>query len=161
MIFGYSWTMADATAGVEEALHRAIRGAGLRLTLPRRAICRVLAKNGEGFITAADLIGQIEAQSLSIDSSTVYRTLDELARIGLVHHVHLGSQPGRWHLTIDHDHQHLVCEGCGRTILVPAAEVEPMFERFRTEYGFTINTHHFAILGFCDECRARTDHPHN
>ena len=60
---------------------------------------------------------------IAVNVETVYRTLDEFARIGLVHHVHHGNQPGQWHLTMNHDHLHLVCERCGDTRLVPTEEV--------------------------------------
>ncbi|MDK1011457.1 MAG: Fur family transcriptional regulator [Actinomycetota bacterium] len=152
--------MDEHGTSVEDALHGAIREAGLRLTLPRRAICRFLAKNGERFLTVSEIIDGVEKSAGRIDSSTVYRTLDEFARIGLVHHVHFGNQPGRWHLTIDHDHQHLVCEVCEKTTLVPLAEVAPMFDHFRDAYGFHTNLHHFAILGHCKDCQPHSGNSH-
>ena len=104
----------------EELLTERIQRAGLRLTLPRRAICRVLANSDEAFLSASMIAEQVWRTAGQVDASTVYRTLDELARIGLVHLIHLGSgQPSMWHLTLDHSHEHLVCEGCGTTIEVP------------------------------------------
>ena len=137
----------------ESLLTNRIREAGLRLTLPRRAICRILANSEEEFLTASMVLKDVIENMGQIDASTVYRTLDELARIGLVHHVHLGpGQPGKWHLTTDHDHQHLVCENCGKTIDVPETDLAPMYELLRTRYGFHSHGHHMALFGFCDEC---------
>lgn len=150
--------MEQHETSVVEALHSAIRSAGLRLTLPRRAICRVLAANSEGFLTVAQILESVEQSAGQIDSSTAYRTLDELARIGLVHHIHFGNQPGKWHLTLDNDHQHLVCETCQKTTLVPLTEIAPMFNHFRDTYQFHTNLHHFAILGHCEDCKPRYPH---
>ena len=153
--------MNRTTAVLEEAIHEKIRAAGLRLTMPRRAICGVLAANEEGFLTTQQILTMVEDQGVPIDPSTAYRTLDDLAEIGLVHHVHLGSQPGRWHLTVDNEHQHLVCEACGKTILVPTAVIQPMFDVLRDSYGFRTRYHHFAILGHCESCAATVDHHHD
>ena len=145
----------------EKLLTERIQGAGLRLTLPRRAICRVLADSEEAFLSALMIAERVASAAGQVDASTVYRTLDELARIGLVHLIHLGSgQPGMWHLTLDHSHEHLVCERCGRTIEVPRSDFAPLYEVLRDKYGFQPNPHHFAYLGFCGDCRHLTDHHH-
>lgn len=152
--------MGTGTAKVEEAMHARIRDAGLRLTMPRRAICAVLAANGEAFVSSGDVLAAVERDTGPIDPSTVYRTLDEFARIGLVHHVHHGNQPGQWHLTVDHDHLHLVCEECGRTQLVPTEEVQTMLDLFEQHYQFHSYVHHFAVLGRCEWCHSEREHTH-
>ena len=144
---------------IEETLHKRIRAAGLRLTLPRRAICKVLAANDENFLTAAEILASAIAEVGQIDPSTAYRALDHFAEIGLVHHVNLGSQPSKWHLTLDHDHQHLVCETCGKTTLVPSSEVTAFFALLKDRFGFTVNADHFAILGQCESCSTAAPHP--
>jgi Fe2+ or Zn2+ uptake regulation protein len=149
--------MADTRA---DLLLEAMRRAGLRLTLARRAICRVLGDSKEDFLTAATILERVTRIAGVIDPSTVYRTLDDLARLGYLHHVHLGSLPGAWHVTVDHNHQHLVCEGCGRTITVPLAELAPGFDVIKDRYRFRPNAHHFAILGYCENCSPPADHPH-
>jgi Fe2+ or Zn2+ uptake regulation protein len=155
-------TASDHAGKIETLLHERIKRAGLRLTLPRRAICAVLARHGEGFLTVQEILADaIEGAAGPIDPSTGHRTLNELARIGLVHHVHFGSQPGRWHLTIDHDHQHLACETCGELTLVPTSLLQPTFDRLRDEYGFYVSLHHFAILGQCQSCQATAGHDHD
>jgi Fur family ferric uptake transcriptional regulator len=147
------------TQSIEDTLHKRIREAGLRLTLPRRAICKVLAANGESFLTAAEILAEATAEVGQIDSSTTYRALDDFARIGLVHHLHFGNQPDKWHLTLDHDHQHLVCETCGEPTLVPSSDITDFFDVLKHRFGFTVNAHHFAILGQCESCSAAAAHP--
>lgn len=153
--------MSTGTVKVEEAMHARIREAGLRLTMPRRAICAVLAANGEEFVSSGDVLAAVERDTGPIDPSTVYRTLDEFARIGLVHHVHHGNQPGQWHLTVNHDHLHLVCEECGQTQMVPTDEVQSMLELFEQKYRFRAYLHHFAVLGRCESCHVEKEHPHD
>jgi Fur family ferric uptake transcriptional regulator len=145
----------------EDMLTERLREAGLRLTLPRRAICRVLADSEEQFLSASMIVERVSETAGHLDASTVYRTLDELARIGLVHHLHLANgQPGTWHITLDHDHEHLVCESCGKTIEVPRTEFAQLYDVLRDKYGFETNPHHFAFLGHCDECEPQADRSH-
>jgi Fe2+ or Zn2+ uptake regulation protein len=146
---------------IESAMHERLRGAGLRLTLPRRAICAALARDPEAFLTVQEILAGAQELGGQIDPSTGHRTLNELARIGLVHHVHFGSQPGRWHLTLEHTHQHLACETCGTLTLVPTSDLQPMFELLRDRHGFHVSLHHFAILGQCDDCRQTAGHDHS
>lgn len=152
--------MNTGTVKVEEEMHARIREAGLRLTMPRRAICAVLAANGEEFVSSSEVLAAVERDTGPIDPSTVYRTLDEFARIGLVHHVHHGNQPGQWHLTVNHDHLHLVCEECGKTELVPTERVQSMLDLFEETYRFRAYLHHFAVLGRCETCHDAKGHRH-
>ena len=49
--------------------------------------------------------------------STIYRNLDDMERLGVVTHAHLGHGPAVYHLAST-AHGHLVCEGCGTAIEV-------------------------------------------
>lgn len=156
-------TVAAEADTTERRLHAAIRAAGLRLTLPRRAICRILAENNEAFLSATEIIELVAARTGAVDGSTVYRTLNELARLGYVHYLPIGNQAWAWHPTVDGvHHYHLICEACGRTHTVPLAELAPAFDRIHAKYGFDPSANHFAILGLCDGCeepRARPKPP--
>lgn len=137
-----------------EDLVRALRSRGLRITRARRSICEVLATAHEEHLSAADLLERAQRVSgVRIDQSTVYRTLDVLEEFGHLHHVHLGHGPGVYHLSGEADHQHLVCERCGRSAAVPLAELVPVLETVTARYGFAADSVHFALVGVCSECR--------
>lgn len=135
-----------------DGLLDALRDEGLRLTPARRAICRVLADDPGAHPTPADLHEAAEAEAgRSIDPSTVYRTLDTLQRVGLVHHVHVPDGGSVVHLA-DADHHHLHCERCGRTVDVPADEVVAALGPVAARHGFSVDTVHFAVVGRCHDC---------
>ncbi|MDE0375199.1 MAG: Fur family transcriptional regulator [bacterium] len=153
--------MSNEVILTEDLLMERLREAGLRLTLPRRAVLRALAASDEPFVSARMIMDHVHETAGRMEASTVYRILDDLARIGLVHHISLGNgRSGRWHITLDHDHEHLVCEACGRTIEVSHTEFAPLFELLSRKYGFQTSPHHFAIVGSCEECGPQNDHPH-
>jgi Fe2+ or Zn2+ uptake regulation protein len=139
--------MADISA---EQLIDDLRSAGLRITKPRRVICEVLASSHDAHLTPADLHAEAEAVAGStISPSTVYRTIDTLESVGRLHHVHLGHGPAVLHLTDHGDHQHLVCEICGRTEDIPLDEMSGMIRALEKRYGFEVAGVHFALVGRC------------
>ena len=153
--------MSDEVLVTEDLLIERMREAGLRLTLPRRAVVRALATSKEPFISARMIMQRVLQNTGRIEPSTVYRILDDLARIGLVHHIPLrNGQSGRWHITLSHDHEHLVCESCDNTVQVPQSEFAPLYDLLSRKYGFRTNPHHFAFVGYCRECGPQRDHLH-
>lgn len=102
-------------------------------------------------ITADELTAVVQASHPDVHQSTVYRCLDSLAELGVIHHSHLGHSPAVYHLA-DEPHQHLVCEHCGSVLEVPNQVLEPLAARLARDYGFAINPAHFAVVGVCAEC---------
>jgi Fur family transcriptional regulator, ferric uptake regulator len=127
----------------------ALRQSGLRLSTPRRLVLEALFA-ADGPVAAGDL-----ARVLSIDESSVYRNLEVLEHHGLVRHVHLGHSAGLYALVTDEEVEYLYCERCAKVTAVAPAQLDPVRERIRRDFGFTARFAHFPIAGVCDEC-ART-----
>ncbi len=60
----------------------------------------------------------VQREAPEVALSTIYRNLEELERMGVIVHAHLGHGPTTYHLAKDAD-GHLVCEKCGAMIEVP------------------------------------------
>ena len=129
-----------------------LRANGGRVTSPRRAILEALIGHGE-HPTAEQLTVAVQARQPDVHESTVYRFLDDLERLGVVDHVHLGHGPAVYHFS-DDTHHHLVCQTCGRVIEVPDQTFTGLRRRLRTDFGFEIDQRHFAVVGRCTECAA-------
>ena len=131
-----------------------LRSRKMRITAARRAICGVLAANEGEHLDATEIRRRSEeASGIRIDQSTVYRTIDVLEQLGVLHHVHLGHGPAIVHLSADADHRHLICEGCGKTVDLPPDAVAEAFGTLAERNGFAVvHGSHFAILGLCQEC---------
>lgn len=132
-----------------EAMLEALRGAGMRITRARREICAVLAAAPAEHLAAADIAARLP---VPVDTSTVYRTLEVLERVGFVTHVHLGHGAGAYHAASVARHHHLVCETCGAVIDVPAGPLEEAVARITASHGFAADPTHFAIVGRCRAC---------
>jgi len=59
--------------------------------------------------------------------------------------------PTFYHLR-DRGHAHLVCESCGAITDIPDGVLEPVSAAVAADFGFTVRTHHAALLGRCADC---------
>lgn len=147
--------LAEDPNTVEGAL-ALVRKHGGRVTSSRRFLLRVLFEV-EGHHTAEELATAVQLQAPDIHISTIYRNLDELERLGVVVHSHLGHGPATYHLAAG-AHGHLVCEECGATIEAPTELFAGLSRTARSRFGFDVNPHHFAVLGRCSACRSAGTH---
>ena len=129
-----------------------LRERGGRVTTPRRVILTALLEAGD-HVTADDLTAAVQRRHPEVHQSTVYRTLETLAELGVVDHVHLGHGRAVFHLA-DERHQHLLCSSCGLVIEAPDDVVDDLARRLDDEYGFALDARHFALSGRCQACRS-------
>lgn len=134
-------------------LRARLRARGERMTRPRRIVLAVLADR-EGHLSAEQVVTAVEKRDPSIHRATVYRTLETLADVGLVQHVHLGHGPTLYHLTpASGDHVHVQCVSCGLVADAPLDILAVTAERLRLVHGFQLDLGHIALSGTCSECR--------
>jgi Fe2+ or Zn2+ uptake regulation protein len=127
----------------------ALRGAGLRATASRIAVCRVIARSHGDHLTAAVITNDLKGTA---DQSTVYRTLDALEAAGVLTHTHLGHGPSVYHLADEPPHQHLVCERCGAAAEIDPEHLAGAVARIAQATGFVVDSGHFALSGLCRDC---------
>ena len=137
------------TEAVEVIVAR-LRSLGYRMTVSRRAVLSALVSGTHR--TAEELAAQVQKQAPDVHISTVYRNLEELERVGLVVHSHLGHGPATFQLTTE-AHGHLVCERCGRSYHADARMFAGLAREAKARYGFEIRPFHFSVLGLCEGCR--------
>ncbi len=106
----------------------------------------------EGHRSADEIAEEVHRSRPDVHLSTVYRTLEDLERLGVVEHVHLGHGPATYHLSTKR-HAHLVCNGCGTTLEVEDSMFDRLAERILKGYGFRLDHRHFAMSGLCATCR--------
>jgi Fe2+ or Zn2+ uptake regulation protein len=138
-----------AATDVESAL-ALLRESGGRVTPSRRLLLDALFDR-HGHRTAEELAAEVQARAPDVHLSTIYRNLEELERLGVIVHSHQGHGAASYHLASD-THGHFVCEKCGSMIEVPERLFDELAASAATAYGFTINPHHFAVLGRCRDC---------
>lgn len=131
----------------ETALRR-LEKAGYRTGASRRRIVELLSEE-RCAITALEIDRRLD----SVGRATVYRTLDQLEQLHLVHRVEIGGDAaGYERIDPDQHHHHLVCEQCGR--LAPFADptLERAIEAISSATDFEVAAHDVVLRGTCATC---------
>ena len=125
------------------------RDQGLKVTPQRQLLFRLLHGNGV-HPTAESLYAAARDQMPTISLRTVYQTLTDLATMGEIQQLDVGTGSSRFDPNID-AHHHLVCESCGK-VRDLYADFDIAVPRGRTK-GFTVKNAEVVFRGLCDDCQ--------
>jgi Fur family ferric uptake transcriptional regulator len=138
--------------------------AGYRLTAPRKAVLDYLQSTGE-HVSAEDVYMAIKDHCPSIGLTTVYRTLELLASMGVVVKAVFGDGRARFELAALHGgkehHHHLVCTSCGRIVdYSDFVENEcnticNLEKALSDKFGFAVTSHAVQFYGLCGVCQKK------
>ena len=146
-------------AGQGMGWRRAMRGRGLRITAPREAVMEVLSKS-DTHMSAKDIYAEVLKIEPSAGLTTVYRTLEMLADMGLVSRVEIGDKTTRYEMNEHKDaphHHHIICINCRKVIDYSdfsEEEVElfsKMTKSIEKKYNIKITGHNVQFFGICLE----------
>lgn len=129
-----------------------LRQQGYKITSQRRAVLNVIAGSHD-HLTPAAIYERVKRQYPGIGLVTVYRTLELLARLGLICEVHTGDN-GRSYLLrrpAGH-HHHLICSSCDKVVDFTDCDLGRMEERLARQTGFKIDSHLVEFSGQCHDC---------
>lgn len=131
----------------------ALRDRHLRVTPQRVAVIEAALGAADEHLTVDELTAIVQRTSPDVHSATVYRTLNELERCGIVHHVHLAHGSSIHHFSDHRPHHHAVCTRCRRVIEITDDELAALAGELREHHGFELDPRHFALTGHCVTCR--------
>lgn len=131
-----------------------------KLTPQREATVRVLLENEEDHLSAEDVYLLLKERSPEIGLATVYRTLELLNELKIIHKINFGDGVARYDLNAEgaeRFHHHLVCIHCGSVDEIMEdllGEVEKKVER---DFDFQIIDHRLTFHGICYRCKDKKD----
>ena len=132
-----------------DELVAAFRATGRKVTPQRERIFRVLHDSAT-HPTADAVHAAVVADMPSVSLRTVYATLHELAEMGELRQLELGTGSARFDPTTS-DHHHLVCDGCG-SVQDLAADFPDVALRPDNPFGFRVDTTQIVFRGRCRTC---------
>ena len=138
---------------IEMRLLDALRQAGLRLTVQRRAICRYLAENDE-HPTAQDIYRALKPRYPSLSLATVYNTVDLLVRLGAIHALGTAGDDAIHYDADVSPHVNLACIRCHRVVDLPSTQVQELEEEVRQRSGYRVLGARVLYYGLCPQCQA-------
>jgi len=142
--------MSDSHAYADTIAHaeRVCADRGERLTPLRRHVLELVAKS-DGPVKAYDLLDQMNTGPGAAKPPTVYRALDFLMRLGLIHRV----EALKSFIACAHGHGHeesaelYICESCGRVDEQDHPDADPS-----PPSGFAVSRSVIEHYGQCGDC---------
>lgn len=149
----------EVSATPKEKFREFLATKKMRLTPEREIIIEEVFSDHEHF-DAEEMVNRLSRRkdSKRVSRSTVYRTLSQLEEAGLLRRVARNNDREIY----EHDygypqHEHLVCERCGKMIEFQSGTLEAALREVCGQHQFQMNGHTLVVRGTCADCnRART-----
>ena len=140
-------------AKVQQSAEEICRRAGARLTRLRRNVL-ALVRSAERPLTAYEILDLLRPTDGSVTPAGVYRSLDFLSELGLVHRIESAKSFIACAMP-DHAHpsQMLVCRRCGTAVETEDSRVAKATEDLGRRLGFALDRRTMELTGLCSSCR--------
>ncbi|MEM1105076.1 MAG: transcriptional repressor [Pseudomonadota bacterium] len=143
---------ADAAAFLHVADELAL-ARGRRMTRLRRKVLSLLLE-AKGPAKAYDLLERLDGEG-SPKPPTIYRALEFLQDIGLVHKIEsLNAFIACGHAGHSHSAMFLICDACGRAEELHSKTTTPALEAETEAAGFCMSRAVIEVTGVCRACTA-------
>lgn len=101
---------------------------------------------------ADQLMRDLDTANLNVSRATVYRTLTKLVDAGMLRRIEIGTRTVYEHDYGYPQHEHLVCETCGKMIEFQHPAIEAALIEMAAQHQFQVSGHTFIVRGTCLEC---------
>jgi Fe2+ or Zn2+ uptake regulation protein len=129
-----------------------LRSLGFRVTPQRLAILHVLLESGL-HLSPAQVFQRARRSARGLTQPTVYRTLEFLAKNGLVQPA-LNAQRHLVYQIARHEHHHLVCSQCGASLEIEHHAINNLYQSLQKRSGYSLTESHLTLFGVCPKCRS-------
>ncbi len=135
-----------------EELTELFRANGRKVTGQRQCIFRVL--QGDVTHPSAEAVHAAASREMgTISLKTVYQTLNDLAELGAIASLDVGTGMTRFDPNVDDPHHHLVCRHCGK-VRDLVADFPDLRIPAGADLGFEVGSAEIVFRGLCSDCRA-------
>lgn len=133
-----------------------LAGHGYRAGGARSAVVEFLGREG-GCLTADEVVARLRDQGRRAGPASVYRALNLLCELGLLHRATVADAPVRYDLVHpgSEHHHHVVCDRCGRTVTFEDPGLEAAIDAVSARVGYVVDSHDVTLRGTCSDCAVR------
>jgi len=144
---------SDLEMMIRDSIIKKMREKGLKLTPQRLAIVDVLVEKTPLHPSASMVYREVKKQTRGISLSTVYATLNELSRQGIVKMLEFDRMENRFEGNLT-DHINLICKGCGKIMdFQSPISIDP--KEIGRKAHFSVTDTRLEFYGYCRECRKK------
>jgi Fe2+ or Zn2+ uptake regulation protein len=132
---------------------KALRDGGYKVTKPRKQVLEAIEK-AAGPMSPCDIGRAMEGQGEHLDQVTIYRVINLLCTLNLVHKVFSRGGYVRCDLLEEEGcHRFLVCRGCGHLQEFADEALCQQEDQIARKLGFQSEHHVTESSGLCKDCR--------
>lgn len=132
-----------------------LKNAGLKATMPRLKILRILEENDRRHMSAEDVYKALLESGEDVGLATVYRVLTQFEAAGLVARHHFEGGQSVFELDEGGHHDHILCVQCGRVDEFVDETIEERQRAIAERFGYDMRDHSLYIYGLCPDCRKK------
>ena len=125
---------------------------GYRLTPQRHLILDIVRKAG-AHVTPEQVYARVYQQNPAVSRATIYRTLDFLCEIHMIHAMQWGDRT-YYEIAGDKPHHHLICRHCNAVEQIDHTTLARLIETIDQQHHFSVDMDHIALFGLCRKCRS-------
>ncbi len=130
-----------------ERAEQRLTGAGLKAGAARTAVVEMLAREGQCLLSAQEITGLLRPHG-SASAASVYRVLDELFELGLLHRFDGADGVARYEIADpERHHHHLVDEITGEVKAFSDDDLEQAIETAGQRLGMRLTSHEVILRG--------------
>lgn len=126
-----------------------------KITPSRQKILEFLAKSNKA-LSPYEMKALLKGKKMKADVVTIYRILELLEKLGLVHkvlgfngYIHCGTE-GKNKKTACH--HYLLCKVCKKVEEVEGEDLSTLEKKIEKNVGFKIDSHYLEFMGVCRSC---------
>jgi len=134
------------------SLVKELNAHGFKDTQQRRAVLSVVVASGE-YLSPAEVYAKAKVACPRIGLTTVYRTLEILADLGVVRRVHLQQGCHSYALASAGHRHHVICSTCQGTIEFEGCDLSEVVQSAVHQTGFRVEGHWLQLFGTCPACQ--------
>ncbi len=129
-----------------------LRKAGLKVTLPRMKVLRILEEANPHHLSAEDVYQRLKDMGEEVGLATVYRVLTQFDEAGLIVRHNFEGGHSVYEIDQGEHHDHMVCIKCNRVEEFVDDVIEKRQQEIAQQANFQMTDHSLTIYGICQRC---------
>ncbi len=134
-------------------VHDKLEKGRYKLTSQRAAVLDIMMDNRGRHLSADEVFFEAKTRLPNIGIATVYRTLEKMASLEILHKTVFDQGKYRYELCDEnaHHHHHIICLSCNSIIEVQDDLLNSL-EKHLEEQGYRIIDHELKLYAYCPDC---------